>query len=210
MAKLFGVREDKCLIETMSKDELILRTVLNSTGEEPKGYFINYAKTTFSDYKTRKSVPYVETYFATNFNNMFSGCENLRSVPYMDTSKGYCFSNMFEACLRLVRVPDLDVSNATDVVGMFDGCNILEYLDDNPLLKNKAWQFKDNISFGYSPLNRDSILKVFNGLQVVQGKTITISSKTNEYISDEDKAIATNKGWNVEIQPWSVPSYIGG
>ena len=111
---------------------------------------------------------------------------------------------MFGGCSSLTSIPDLDTSNVTivsDVTGdMFKDCTKLTTFTDNPYApEGNRWQFKVDIRFSFCPLDRKSILKVFNGLQTVEGKTITISSTTNSYLSDEDKAIATNKGWTITV-----------
>ena len=194
--KVYGICESKCFVETMSKDEMIRRMVLISTGEEPKTNFMHYHQG-----KSDFILPYVETHFATEMSAMFYGCPNLTSVPDLDTHNVTGMALMFQACTRLVSVPDLDMSNATSINNMFDYDYSLTTLRDNPNApEGSRWQFKDDVSFGDCPLDRTSILKVFNGLQVVEGKTITISETTNNYLSDEDKQIAIDKGWTISVR----------
>jgi hypothetical protein len=83
---------------------------------------------------------------------------------------------------------------------MFSGCTSLTTLKDNPLApEGSRWQFNKNVDFSPCPFDRTSILKVFNGLRTVTGRTIKISSTTNGYLSEEDKSIATAKGWTVQV-----------
>lgn len=218
--KIYGICESKCFVETMSKDEMIRRMVLIATGEEPITNFHEYY-----DGRPETTLPYVETHFATGmeemFNNcqdlvkvfdlhttnvtnmkcMFMQCRSLTSIPDLDTSNVTNMREMFNICTSLISIPDLDVSNVTDMYNMFRLCKKLTTLRDSPYTpEGKRWQFKDNISFGECPLDRTSILKVFNGLQTVTNKRITISSTTNSYLSDEDKQIAIDKGWTISVQ----------
>jgi hypothetical protein len=200
--KVYGICESKCFVETMSKDEMIRRMVLISTGEEPITNFSNYYKG-----RTETTLPYVETHFATNMDSMFEKCSNLIKVFDLNTSKVTDFSNIFYNCSSLTEIPDLDLSSF-DPNGYIDswsfsfrGCSKLTTLRDNPYApEGKRWQFDDYVFFGNCPLDKTSILKVFNGLQTVINKTITISSTTNSYLSDEDKQIAINKGWTISVQ----------
>ena len=135
---------------------------------------------------------------------LFKGCLQLKEIPNLDTEITK-ITEMFNNCRSLEEIPDLfiytDSEGAQSVEKIFYQCISLKRFRDNPYApEGKRWQFKENFSFGESPLERTSILKVFNGLQTVENKTITISSTTNSYLSDEDKQIATNKGWTIAVQ----------
>jgi hypothetical protein len=179
----------------------------------------------FSDCKVLEYIPKLDTRNGTNFSFMFKNCNKLKSVPEgldtssageakmmfykcsslttipdLNTSKIYYFNGMFSGCTNIVDVPDLDLSSMADTGDMFYNCTSLTTFRDNPLLNGVTpWQFSDDIYFNSCPLDRTSILKVFNGLKTVSGKTIGISSTTNSYLSEEDKAIATAKGWTITV-----------
>lgn len=147
------------------------------------------------------SVDYLDTHNSTDFTNMFKGCTALTSVCDLDTHNGITFESMFEGCTSALSLPDLDVGSGTSFTDMFKSCTSLTTLEDSVYAPIAGrWQFGDNVSFGVCPLNRESILKVFNGLKEVTGKIITISSVTDSYLSSDDKAIAISKGWTVAIQ----------
>jgi len=61
--------------------------------------------------------------------------------------------------------------------------------------------FKYSVSLRYCPLNRDAMLEIFNQLcTITHSATLTLTN--NSYTSDltnEDKAIATNKGWTLSL-----------
>jgi hypothetical protein len=53
----------------------------------------------------------------------------------------------------------------------------------------------------YSPIKRTQLLEIFNQLQTV-GYTATLDIRNNTYtadLTDEDKAIATDKGWTLSL-----------
>ena len=146
----------------------------------------------------------LDTKNGTNFNYVFSRCTSLTEIPDLDTKNGTTFNHMFNECTSLTEIPDLDTKNGTEVTSfgyMFQGCTSLTHFRDNPNApEGSRWQCNASINFGDCPLDRESILKVFNGLQTVSSKTITISKTTNGYLSADDKAIATAKGWTINVQ----------
>lgn len=143
----------------------------------------------------------------TSANGLFKGCTSLKNIPNLDISNIQVVTDMFENCSSLINFPDLDLTGTTSSNGqgldsMFKGCTSLTNLTNNPYAPaGKRWNVNKNIYFGDSPLSRESILKVFNGLQTVtSSKTITISAATNGFLTDTDRAIAKNKGWTVTVK----------
>ena len=158
-----------------------------------------YFDAMFSDCTSLTSVPSLNTSNGVTVAGMFTGCTNLVSVPDLDTSNSTDFDAMFYNCASLTSIPDLDMSKAAYTSSMFIGCTSLTTLRDSPYAtEGNRWQFCSSISFGSCPLDRTSILKVFNGLPNITA-TITVSSTTNGYLSAADKAIAENKGWTVAV-----------
>ena len=208
--KVYGICENKCMVELMNTDELVTRATLIATGLLPKP---NAMYQTFRSNSTAGKYPdetfkYVETRFGITAKEMFSGCYNLTEVDHLDTTNctnftytflscskltkicnlntalGIQFDGMFGGCGSLTTCPDLNLENANKTFNpfnaMFNQCTALTTFTDNPFApEGSRWQFKDNIDFSSCPLDKASILKVFNGLQVVTGKTIIISSTTN-------------------------------
>lgn len=157
-------------------------------------------ETLFYDCTSLTSIPELNTSSVTNMISMFTYCSSLTSIPNLDTSKVTDMESMFFICSSLTSIPDMDTSSVTNMMGMFEGCTSLTTFTDNPYApEGSRWQFNKDVDFSSCPLDRTSILKVFNGLQTVTGQTIKISSTTNGYLSEEDKAIATAKGWTIQV-----------
>lgn len=147
-----------------------------------------------------KFIPPFDTSSVTNFSNMFQECGTFCYLPLIDTSKGENFSRMFSNCHTMCRLPALDMSSSTEVDDMFKGCKSLTtlgFLDEDETIDPHSWSFGNSISFSESPLNRNSIVGVFKRLR--NTGTISISNFTNNFLTDEDRLIATNKGWSVSV-----------
>ena len=155
---------------------------------------------------------------------MFFGCSSLTSldVSHFDTGKVQGMSQMFSGCSSLT---SLDVShfvtgNVNSMDMMFYGCKNMRTLNIGNMdlsglvddmsrtfmycsnLRSITGQFvwlKKSISFGWSTLlDHDSAMMVINSAETVTTvQTIAFSSNTKAPLSDEEKAIATKKGWAV-------------
>ena len=153
--------------------------------------------------------------FTGSMADMFSAFKGtkVQSGTGLNTSKITNFSQLCYNATNLKEFPDLDLSGCTSTnyrwYEMFTGCNSLTTLTDNPMApEGSRWQFKSRsygVDFSACPLDRNSILKVFNGLveastsTSASSRTIKISSTTNGYLTDNDKAIATNKNWVITV-----------
>ena len=137
-----------------------------------------------------QSIPQLDTSSGTNFTGMFAGCHPLQSIPQLDTSSGENFSSMFSYCSSLQSIPQLDTSSGTNFSGMFAGCYSLSTA---ALLGTST-----NISYQDCRLSRQALVDIFNGLATVTGKTITITGNWGaQYLTTQDRNIATNKGWTI-------------
>ena len=139
------------------------------------------------------SIPQLDTRNVTRMNSMFSNCSSLTSIPQLDTSNATTMSYMFRTCSSLTSIPQLNTSNVTDMSGMFTGCSSLTTLGGLTGLK---------IDLDLSPctaLTKESLLNVFNETADVTSspKTLTLGTKNLNKLTDEEKAIATNKGWTL-------------
>jgi hypothetical protein len=47
-------------------------------------------------------------------------------------------------------------------------------------------------------LSHDSLMSIINNLTTVTGKTLDLGATNLAKLTDEEKAIATNKGWTLE------------
>lgn len=158
----------------------------------------------------------------TDMDGMFSNCSNLTTIngiSNFDTSNVNFISSMFHSCSKLteldlsswnfdnvtnmmsmfygcssltsLNMSNCDVSNVTSMVMMLDGCSSLV---DFQAPKNISADLKLSTC---TSLSHDSLMSIINNLSTVTGKTLTLGSTNLAKLTDEEKAIATNKGWTV-------------
>lgn len=137
----------------------------------------------------------------TNMEWVFIRCASLTSLDLSnwDTSQVTIMNNFFNSCTSLT---SLDISgwNTSKVHGMINmlkNCVSLETLKcDNLILPNIEL---GNIGLVYSTkLSVDSIVGLLNALpQSDKGYSFQIGSDNIGKLSDEQKAIATDKGWTL-------------
>ena len=140
------------------------------------------------------SVPLFDTSKVTNMSNMFYKCGKLTSVPEFNTSNATTMSSLFYSCGQLKSVPKLDTSNVTNAWNMFYHCAQLTTLGGFIGLKA-------SLDLSGSPLlPHDSLLNVINEAADVTAspKNLTLGSTNLAKLTDEEKAIATSKGWTLK------------
>ena len=95
---------------------------------------------------------------------------------------------MFVNCEQLTTVPALDVSKVTGMGNIFQNCSNLKSI----LMTNIG----DNLNISASTkFEREDLLVILNNLKTVTStKTLTMGATNLAKLTDEDKAIATNKG----------------
>lgn len=140
-----------------------------------------------------KTVPQMNTSQATTMESMFYSCTSLNSVPEMDTSSVGDMRQMFSNCPSLISIPEMNTSRVTNMSGMFYRCTSLTDLGGFTGLK---------VNLDLSPcpeLSHESLLNVINKAADVTAspKTLTLGSTNLAKLSDEEKAIATSKGWTL-------------
>ena len=141
-----------------------------------------------------------------DMSGMFNGCSNLTSVPLFDTSNVTNMSGML-SCSKLIAIPLLDCSKISTGNNMnICSSTTLSRLTDVGGFKDlgKVPSFsKPSYFLRFCPnLTKESVLNVLNnlydrasaGYSVV---TLPFNSASLALLSDEEKAIATNKGWTL-------------
>ena len=101
-------------------------------------------------------------------------------------------SYMFCKCYKLESVSGLDMQSATsEPTSMFQGCAALV----SCFIKN----LKVSVSFKDSPiLSKESVLYLFENAQTItSAKTITLHADVFAQLTDDEIAIATEKGFSV-------------
>ena len=173
------------------------------------------------------SIPQLNTSNVTDMYNMFYGCSNLLSIPQLDTSQVIDMSYMFYNCKNLTTIPQLDTSNVTNISNMFQGCVYLKsiplldcgkvtsassilnpsYYGDqlNLTYMGGFKNIKVNFDIQKAPnLTVQSLMNVINNLYDFRAngdstttRTLQLGTTNLNKLTDEQKAVATNKGWSL-------------
>ena len=169
----------------------------------------------FSGCRVLKSIPELNTSNVTNMAGMLSGCYILETIPELNTSKVTDMYYMFNNCYSLETIPKLDTSNVTDMSSMFGNCYNLQTIvemDSNSAttlssMFNKCYllgeinlkNIKLTLNLSNSTmLSKEELIKIINNLATVSStQTLTLGSTNLAKLTDDEKAIATNKGWSL-------------
>ena len=162
----------------------------------------------FYDCDEISSIPLFDTSTVTNMHYIFYNCKKITTIPLFDTSKVYQANSMFDGCVDLTSVPELDFSSLSYMSSFFGSAYQLSKLTDLGGFKNLGAQSyisgtNTNYFLNMCPnLTYESIMNVINNLydRASAGySTATLKLHTNAMalLSDDDKAIATNKGWTL-------------
>ena len=138
----------------------------------------------------------------TNFSYMFNSCEKLETVDtsfldpnYHDTNSIAC---MFSHCyiLKSVDLSNLYTANITNTVNTFASCRRLtEITFENGCFSNASMTA---LYLNACPLTHDCAVDIFNKLATRDNSpSLKLSTTTKGYLTDDEIAIATGKGWVV-------------
>lgn len=163
-----------------------------------------------------KTVPLFNTSKVTNMSYMFQACYHLTEVPLFDTSNVTDMERILYGCNDLVEVPHFDTSNVISMKYMLASCKKITAV---PLFNTSKVVNMDNMFYNCSSLEaihmininasldihwstkftREALLEIIGNLkaQTSGTKTLTMGSTNLAKLTDEDKAIATNKGWTL-------------
>ena len=137
------------------------------------------------------TIPLLNTSKVTNMNNFVENCTNLLTIPLLDTSKATSMGRMFANCTNLTTVPALDVSNAENLSKMFYNCTNLKSILMTGM--KTGFTISDSTKF-----ERTDLVTILNNLAtVIITRTLTMGATNLDKSTEEDKAIATNKGWTL-------------
>ena len=159
--------------------------------------------------------PLIDTSKGVNFNSTWEGCSSLTEFPMLDLSNGTDFTNTWFHCESLTEFPPLDLHNGTNFHYAWAVCSALTTMPQLDLSKGtefaETWAgcsslttlggfgaIKESFSLSASPnLTVDSLMNVITQASTVTGKTMTLGSTNLAKLSDEQKAVATSKGWTL-------------
>lgn len=156
----------------------------------------------FYDCKNLTTVPHFNTQNVTGMNNMFYGCKNLTTIPQFDTQNVTNINSLFYNCPALESLPLLECGKVLDKSMVF-GYSELKNLTTLGGFKDWKVEWSDNYGLAQCPnLTYESVMNVINNLYDFRAngdetttKKIKFHANSLALLSDDDKAIATNKGW---------------
>lgn len=160
-------------------------------------------------------ISYSDTANVASMQQMFYICTNLTTIPLLDTSNVTSMYGMFQACYSLITIPQLDTSNVTTMGSMFQSCNNLISIPELDVSKVGSFSdifygctsltsigmygFTHQINITDTALEHDAIVAFLNqaGIAYDSYQKIIMGSTKLALLSDEEKAIATNKRWTL-------------
>ena len=149
-----------------------------------------------------ESIPQFDTSNVTTFRNCFYQCSSLVTIPELNTSKATKVDGMFGGCYSLRSVPLLDFGNVDDIYNLF-GWNDIKTLTDLGGFKNLKISCTGNLNL-LPNLTVQSLMNVINNLYDFRAngdstttETLQLGTTNLNKLTDEQKAVATNKGWSL-------------
>lgn len=191
-----------------------LQDIIDNQGGDGKpscSYLFYYYKGTSLD----SVLSAIDISNVTDMSSMFYNCENLITIPLLDTSSVNFMNYMFYNCKNLTSIPELDTSNVTNMYSMFGNCSSLIsvpelnttkctnfdniFINDRDITSIGMYGFTRSINIYRTALEHDAIVAFLNqaGTAYNSSQKITMGSAKLALLSDEEKAIATNKGWTL-------------
>ena len=162
---------------------------------------VNSMRYAFYDCQSLISIPQLDTSNVTYFSFCFTSCKSLVSIPQLDTSNAKDVSFMFNDCTSLRSIPLLDFGNVTNISAMF-GYSDIKSLTDIGGFKNLKINFTSGLN-QLPNLTVQSLMNVINNLYDFRAngstttRTLQLGTTNLNKLTDEQKAVAVNKGWNL-------------
>ena len=137
---------------------------------------------------------------ATNLGYMFYYCRNLENIDTSFLDENYTdvanISSCFRYCEKVteINLAALKTASITKAASAFENCNKLtNIIFENGCFSNASLT---SLSFSNSPLSHDCAVDIFNKLSIrTNSPSIKLSATTKGYLTADEIAIATNKGW---------------
>ena len=156
----------------------------------------------FYNCKKLESVPDLDLGSSTDLNMSFYNCANLKSIGKLRTQSVTNFGYLLYGCTNLQSIGLLDFTSAR-TLGTFCGYSELKNLTDLGGFKNLNIDWNDSFGLVKCPnLTKESVLNVINHLYDFRANGDSTTTRTIKFhknslalLSDDEKAIATNKGW---------------
>lgn len=132
-----------------------------------------------------------DTSNVTNMLGMFSSATKLKTIPELDTSRVTDMQYMFSGCSSITSIPALNASRSTGMDSIFAYCSKLTSIG--------MYGFTRSINISDTALGHDALVAFLNqaGTAYNSSQKITMGSAKLALLTDEEKSIATNKGWQL-------------
>ena len=169
----------------------------------------------FNECRQLTSIPQLDTSNVTSIGYMFSGCTSLVELPDFNCVKltnflnntSYSSDSWLYNCPKLQKIGVVDCDSVTNIIYFF-GDSSKTYLTDFGGCRNlgkasSVLNTNNNHFMNYAPnLTYESVMNVINGLydRASAGLSVlTLKLHANHLamLSEDDIAIATNKGWTI-------------
>ena len=152
---------------------------------------VTYMYAMFNQCKSLTNLPPLNTSKVNNMGYMFSGCASMIEAPTLDTSRVTEAGSMFGGCTKLTTVPAYNMGSCKNLGYIFERCSKLKSI----LMTNIGTDLDIHYS---TQFEREDILVILNNLKTVTStRKLTMGATNLAKLTDEDKAIATNKGWTL-------------
>lgn len=150
----------------------------------------------FSGCQKLETTPALPMNSAESIAYMYYNCLSLKTVPALKTDTVTSFSNCFVNCRALHTIESINLSSASAVTNMFLNCESLTNIIFEGSIK------KSGLSLSATDLlTVDSLMSAINALYDYSSSSstykITFGTVNLGKLSDEQKAIATDKGWTL-------------
>ena len=135
-----------------------------------------------------------------SFTYMFDGCKKIKNIDLTSVSFSTpdSMASVFNGCksLESVNLSTLDTRQVTSANSAFGNCTSLSnIIFSENLFPNK--DFKD-LNLSGAPLSHDCAVDIFNKLATrTNSPSLKLSATTKGYLTENEIAIATGKGWVV-------------
>ena len=170
---------------------------------------ITSMKSIFYHCENMEKPPVIDTSNVTNLSSAFNNCRKMLTAPVMNTAKVTDMYEIFASCTNLVTIPQYDASSLQQINSF---CSWAKNVENFGGLVNLGKAYLTTQSANYNPyglnlsfctkLTHDSLMNAINNLYDiasigVQPQKLVLGSDNLAKITDEEKAIAQNKGWSL-------------
>ena len=159
--------------------------VFQQGGTVPQSYTYAFYGEKWTDENFNPQHP---LYLGDNSNYAFLGSGITDTKVDIVLHKNANTNNLFKSCARLRRVRKLVVTENNSYLNAFAGCTALENLTIEGVIGN-------DLKVDECPLTRESLLSILQALKAGVSKTLTLGQANLDKLTEQEKAIATDKGW---------------